>query len=399
MGSRKRATGLGLLTTLCGLAAPAAARADLLDFSVEPMPAGSPTAPRSPVAAKTAPVSLSQSARPTPVEVSKPAVPPSAMPAAAPVTADAVPQPASSSGAVTLNFSPPPVASPVSQASVLASDRQDTSGSDRLLLPVPTSPPVPEPATEATLPPPPEVAMTSTDESSASEPLFAGGPHSLVAKAIGSAEGTRTPTGQRTPAYYGHVDPGNGVWNLGSFSYQHGAGSPEEADMKQLARLQQQAKELKRQAAEQALTLSLAEELNGLDLANQAPLAALDRGYIVWLQQARELHLPETEAVLWARTRSFLDPDTGTWNAPGLGNNVQDISRDQARRQQAIAKAIAAHYPLSSSLTQPEPEPAVGPAKSNPKAARSLTAATESELVDQFLQQDYLIEPGLTSGD
>ena len=41
--------------------------------------------------------------------------------------------------------------------------------------------------------------------------LFTGGPDSLVSKAVGSAEGTRTPTGGYTSAYYGHVDPGNGV--------------------------------------------------------------------------------------------------------------------------------------------------------------------------------------------
>jgi hypothetical protein len=78
--------------------------------------------------------------------------------------------------------------------------------------------------------------------------LFEGGSDSLVARAVGSAEGTRTPEGHRNPAYYGHVDPGNGVWNLGSFSYQHGASSPEEADAKQLARLRQQAQVLQQKA-------------------------------------------------------------------------------------------------------------------------------------------------------
>ncbi|OLP18842.1 hypothetical protein BST81_07950, partial [Leptolyngbya sp. 'hensonii'] len=72
--------------------------------------------------------------------------------------------------------------------------------------------------------------------------LFQGGSFSLVAKAVGAAEGTRTPDGGRTWAYYGHRDPGNGVWNLGSFSYQHGADSPAEADVKQLRRLTGQAR-------------------------------------------------------------------------------------------------------------------------------------------------------------
>ena len=75
-------------------------------------------------------------------------------------------------------------------------------------------------------------------------------------------------------AYYGHVDPGNHKWNLGSFSYQHGAKSPAEADAKQLKRLYKQALTLRQQASQCQVNLSLAEELNGIDLANQAPLAA-----------------------------------------------------------------------------------------------------------------------------
>jgi hypothetical protein len=174
--------------------------------------------------------------------------------------------------------------------------------------------------------------------------LFAGETDSLVARAVGSAEGTRSPTGERTRAFYGHVDPGNGVWNLGTFSYQHGARSPEEADAKQLKRLRQQAEVLQAKAAAQGMTLGLEEILNGIDLANQSPRAALDRqGYIDRLAQAYDMGLTGSEAILWARTRSYLNPDTGRWNAPGLGNTLDGISRDQERRQRAIAKAMAAY--------------------------------------------------------
>ncbi|WP_008318342.1 hypothetical protein [Leptolyngbya sp. PCC 6406] len=172
--------------------------------------------------------------------------------------------------------------------------------------------------------------------------LFDGGSDSLVALAVGSAEGTRTPEGHRTPAYFGHVDPGNGVWNLGTFSYQHGAQSPEDADEKQLRRLQSQSQTLRQKARAQGIELSEAELINGIDLANQAPLAVLDReGYVEWLARARALNMSEEEAIVWARTRSFLDPDTQRWNAPGLGNNIDSISRDQARRATAIARALA----------------------------------------------------------
>ncbi|MEB3337306.1 MAG: hypothetical protein VKJ46_07595 [Leptolyngbyaceae bacterium] len=173
--------------------------------------------------------------------------------------------------------------------------------------------------------------------------LFAGGAASLVARAVGSAEGTRTPEGHRTSAYYGHVDPGNGVWNLGSFSYQHGAESPEAADAKQLKRLQNQAITLREKAKAKGIELTLQEELNGIDLANQAPMAALGiDGYIDRLKQAHERGLTGSEAVIWARTQSFISPTTGTWNAPGLGNTAESITYDQERRFRAILKALEA---------------------------------------------------------
>lgn len=186
--------------------------------------------------------------------------------------------------------------------------------------------------------------------------LFAGGTDSLVARAVGSAEGTRTPEGHKNPAYYGHVDPGNGVWNLGTFSYQHGAVSPEEADDKQLRRLLSQTEKLRQIALRQGLQLSQEELLNGIDLANQAPLAALDRGgYVDWLKEARNLGMQGAEAIVWARTRSFIDPDTQRWNAPGLGNNVYSISHDQERRTNAIARAVNAFNAQTQIAIAPAP--------------------------------------------
>ena len=184
------------------------------------------------------------------------------------------------------------------------------------------------------------------DDWSLDDWIFENGSNSLVARTVGSAEGTRYSDGERTRAYYGHVDPGNGVWNLGTFSYQHGANSPEEADRKQLQRLKKQGLQLMTQANEHGLSLSLEEKLNGLALANQAPLAALDKGgYIARLAQARRLQMEGIEAILWARTYAYIDPDTRRWNAPGLGNNVHSISRDQERRMSAISQAMKAYDP------------------------------------------------------
>ena len=174
--------------------------------------------------------------------------------------------------------------------------------------------------------------------------LFVGGTDSLVARAVGSAEGTRTPNGGITPAYYGHSDPGNGVWNMGTFSYQHGAKTAADADQKQLRRLQSQSEILKRRAVKQGLNLNLEETLNGIDLANQSPLASIGRvGYIERLVEARNMGHSGFEAIVVARTRSYINPDTQRWNAPGLGNTLESITRDQRRRADAVAKALAVY--------------------------------------------------------
>ncbi|MEL7314847.1 MAG: hypothetical protein AAFN08_07840 [Cyanobacteria bacterium J06559_3] len=238
------------------------------------------------------------------------------------------------------------------------------------------SPPIQTQTKAAQLPPPPEilpsphillpVTKNSLPPQAAVDQLvgipkpdpawiFEGGADSLVARTIGSAEGTRTADGKLTPAYYGHVDPGNGVWNLGTFSYQHGAGSPEDADTQQLARLQHQSQILTHKATQHGVELSLVEKLNGLDLANQAPKAALEQdGYVERLAETRQMGIDGTDAILWARTQAYLDPDTKQWNAPGLGNNLHSIRRDQARRLSAINQSLA-EYEKTQMTDQPSP--------------------------------------------
>ncbi|MGF1514359.1 MAG: hypothetical protein ACFB5Z_11780 [Elainellaceae cyanobacterium] len=185
--------------------------------------------------------------------------------------------------------------------------------------------------------------------------LFSGGPESLVARAVGHAEGTRTAGGEKTQAYYGHTDPGNGVWNLGSFSYQHSASSPEDADQKQLQRLQQQTAQMRERAASFSMTLGLEEELNGIDLANQAPEAALgEGGYIDRLVEAYDKGLRGADAILWARTWSYINPETGAWDAPGLGNALWSIRDDQERRRQAIAQVLKLS-PVQANLAMVKP--------------------------------------------
>ncbi|MGG6240413.1 hypothetical protein ACQ4N7_17450 [Nodosilinea sp. AN01ver1] len=215
--------------------------------------------------------------------------------------------------------------------------------------------------------------------------LFEGNSDSLVARAVGSAEGTRTPNGAINPAYFGHTDPGNRVWNMGTFSYQHGAKTPEEADQKQLARLQNQGDLLRQRALQHGLNLTLEETLNGLDLANQSPLAAIGRvGYVERLAEAKANGLEGSEAILVARTRSYINPNTGRWNAPGLGNTEASIRRDQQRRANAVAQAIAAYESenpqLQAATWTLTPSPAPAP------ETLVAQAETQAEPVDDFLQ-------------
>jgi hypothetical protein len=183
------------------------------------------------------------------------------------------------------------------------------------------------PENQIKLPPPAKIAASDAG-------LFSGGANSIVARTVGHAEGTRTATGARTQAYYGHVDPGNAVWNIGSFSYQHGAASPEDADRKQLARLKKQFAIISQQAKSKGLVLTDLEKLNAIDLANQAPLAALDiGGFVDRLSECnRDLRC--------ARSRSFINPRSGRLEAPGLGGNMPQVERDQQRRMDAINSAL-----------------------------------------------------------
>jgi hypothetical protein len=169
--------------------------------------------------------------------------------------------------------------------------------------------------------------------------LFQGGSNSLVAIAVGNAEGTRTVEGLRTSAYHGHRDPGNAKWNLGSFSYQHCSScTPAQADAKQLTRLRSQMQVILRQYGG---TMSEPEILNGIDLANQAPLAAMGNGaYPDRLKQAKRNGLKGADAITWARVWSYFDSNKQAWDAPGLGNQYDSIKRDQKRRQVAIEKVV-----------------------------------------------------------
>jgi S-layer homology domain len=166
-------------------------------------------------------------------------------------------------------------------------------------------------------------------------------PNSPGTLAIGMAEGTRTVDGRPTWAYWGHTDPGNGVRNQGTFSYQHGARNPEEADMKQLQRLSPHIDALKKTAEAYGMELSVMELVAGVDLANQAPLATPH--YVGLLKQARDTGLNGMAAILEARAYSFVNPETRQLEAGGFRNDWNRLRHDQARRLAAMYYTLQTH--------------------------------------------------------
>ncbi len=172
------------------------------------------------------------------------------------------------------------------------------------------------------------------------EPLLTGEPgkpsisDAELTCSIGAAEGTRDRNCVPNEHYQGHTDPGNGVSNLGTFSYQHGASSPEEADRRQLARLRAAEKSIQAQAQEKFdRPLSKEALAAALDLWNQSPKAGND--FIRHLPSPT----PDNEQIIDARSKAYVAPVTGQLDAPGLGD-ASAVEADQARRTKEVQKSI-----------------------------------------------------------
>ena len=270
-------------------------------------------------------------------------------------------------------------------------------------LPVPKPPiaqtakPLPPPPPEAPKPkpqPPPQVAQIP-------EAWWQQGSESPLAIALGAAEGTRRYDGSRTPIYYWHTDPGNYADNFGTFSYQHlqpvekapvvaaktadrkrqisaNLGLAEIADRRQLARIQKYYEQMRQQAFEKGMNLNQQELIAGLDLANQAPLAALNSmGYLDRLIQMRQLLDDRDEQILEARIWAYWHPKRNTWDAPGLGNTYDRIRHDQKRRLGEIEKALAVVLPEENRPGKDR----VANRKDSPKPNAAIAAT--SEFVDR----------------
>ncbi|EKQ70281.1 hypothetical protein OsccyDRAFT_0559 [Leptolyngbyaceae cyanobacterium JSC-12] len=192
---------------------------------------------------------------------------------------------------------------------------------------------------------------------------------SLVWRLVGAAEGCVDINGNTTPNYDGHTDPGNGVHNRGAFSYQFGNAdnlSPHEADKRQYGKLKAFYHQLiKPKIASD--NLSDAEVYNAIDVVNQAPLCigycssgcsgdgnggsfGYSRGnYFDRLKEAKSKGLKGDEAILEARTKAFINPDTGSYDTTFVSEYW--LRTDQKRRMtmmtQALDKWLAGVRPTS----------------------------------------------------
>jgi hypothetical protein len=176
--------------------------------------------------------------------------------------------------------------------------------------------------------------------------LTEGGSNSLIAKIIGMAEGNRTASGGYTSAARGHVDPGNGAFNIGSFSAQGALndGTIDGSDRRVIEQLiKPRISKLYKaaQAAGVAVTIPLL--LNYLDLANQAPLAADgDSRGPGFLGQIARLKGRESDQAAIAKLRV----DAFRTNDGRLSTTFAseaDLYRDQKRRMDELLAAQTAY--------------------------------------------------------
>nr|WP_315382295.1 LysM peptidoglycan-binding domain-containing protein [uncultured Sphingomonas sp.] len=215
---------------------------------------------------------------------------------------------------------------------------------------------------------------------------------------IGQAEGTRTPSGGFRDAYYGHIDPGNGVGNRGSFSLQHAGNlTPEQADAQQLARLSRQIPAFEAAARAAGLDPDNATLATGyLDLYNQSPTAAAR--FLDQIGTLREIGITR-ESVTDLRIHSYIDRATGerfplsgggragsgfvniAQKALGRKPTEAEVQRtlraDQSRRMQDMDAAIT----TGGTTASVSPRPAAGgePARFTSSPGIDLTpAATRS---------------------
>lgn len=151
--------------------------------------------------------------------------------------------------------------------------------------------------------------------------------------AIGIAEGTRTPSGSNTKAYYGHTDTGDNNRNRGTVSGGRNGGTPQQVDRQWMGILTSVSTAM----APVFQRLGIPPNSQGwnramfniLDLRVQAPAAV--QTFISKLPQVIKQGLT-IEAIAKARADSFFNPRTGALEAGGFGNDYSKLFADQRSR-------------------------------------------------------------------
>lgn len=179
-------------------------------------------------------------------------------------------------------------------------------------------------------------------------------PESRLSVAIGFAEGTRKPDGARTPAYQGHKDPLKG-YNVGTFSYQHPAGSPAQADEQQLQRFGRVRPEYEnacRKAGLDPASPLLAGTF--FDLYNQAPKAAMDQGGLLDQLPSLAKKGISLENLAQARCAAFYDPNKAAFDT---NMSLPALKADQKRRTDCLAQVLGDRYAAGTEHPDNMPRP------------------------------------------
>ena len=172
-------------------------------------------------------------------------------------------------------------------------------------------------------------ALRPAEYGKAQPPSSAAPSDEILKRAIGRAEGTRDRNGKPTAAFGGHTDPGNRKRNLGSFSYQHGAPSPDEADRRWLEVLRKAEPEIQSQAvAKFGQPLSKAALVAALDGYTQSPDAG--KRFVPHLSTAD----PSPEQIIAARAAALAESRRVFPGGP------LNVSADQQRRVNALLEQL-----------------------------------------------------------
>lgn len=170
--------------------------------------------------------------------------------------------------------------------------------------------------------------------------LLDGGVDSAVAICVGTSEGTRTPEGEKTAAWWGHTDPGNKARNQGSFSYQGVAGSPKEADLLQIEKLKcvllPKYLETIGKLADIDLVVHQQLWVIACDCFTQSEVGATgEKGFLELIASN-----PFASDIALIRANSYIDPATQKLDAPGFNNSFERLYEDQKRRVECLNSVL-----------------------------------------------------------